>query len=86
MADILDNTQEQIEFLDEIKYKLLMESISDHEVESALWCDCGNEIPARRRAILPGVKNCVDCQEHIERGLRVERKGHNRNIASFTYG
>jgi phage/conjugal plasmid C-4 type zinc finger TraR family protein len=37
---------------------------------SALFCqnaDCGVEIPAARRAALPGVRLCIDCQEIKER-------------------
>jgi len=37
---------------------------------SAEYCeasDCGQPIPERRRAALPGVALCVECQERLER-------------------
>lgn len=36
--------------------------------ESEVYClDCGDEIPARRRIALPGVKYCVTCKVHYEK-------------------
>jgi phage/conjugal plasmid C-4 type zinc finger TraR family protein len=32
--------------------------------------DCGDDIPAARRAALPSCRRCVDCQERHERGAR----------------
>lgn len=35
---------------------------------SALLCvDCDDEIPAARRAAIPGVRRCVHCQSSAER-------------------
>lgn len=31
---------------------------------------CGEPIPDARRAALPGVPTCVECQTDLERGLR----------------
>ncbi|MDJ0777555.1 MAG: DksA/TraR family C4-type zinc finger protein [Gammaproteobacteria bacterium] len=36
--------------------------------ESRTHCDeCGAEIPAARRAAVPGVSHCVACQQEIDR-------------------
>ena len=33
-----------------------------------IYCeDCGAEIPAARRASVPGCTRCLDCQAHFER-------------------
>lgn len=32
--------------------------------------ECGEEIPVRRRAAVPGCQLCVGCQSEIERGVR----------------
>ena len=29
--------------------------------------DCGEEIPAARRAVIPSANRCIDCQEQQER-------------------
>ena len=45
--------------------------------ESARYCDeCGEEIPERRRAALPGVRTCVACQSG--RDAAVRQSGINR--------
>ena len=38
------------------------------EGPSRQFCDCGAEIPLARRAALPGVQTCIDCQREIELG------------------
>lgn len=46
--------------------------------ESATECvECGDPIPAARRAALPGVKLCIDCQQERDRAFRA-RPGINR--------
>ena len=32
-----------------------------YEGVSSQICECGNEIPEKRREQLPGIKTCVDC-------------------------
>ena len=45
--------------------------------ESADYCDvCGEPIPAKRRAALPGVRTCVACQS--ERDGQVRHSAINR--------
>ncbi len=45
--------------------------------ESADYCDvCGEDIPEKRRAALPGVRTCVACQS--ERDAAVRSSGINR--------
>ena len=47
--------------------------------ESETWCvECGEEIPEKRRAALPGVKRCVECQSGRDSALRsagINRRG-----------
>ena len=46
--------------------------------ESAVDCaECGEEIPEARRAALPGVKLCIECQQARDRAFR-PRAGINR--------
>lgn len=46
--------------------------------ESAAECaECGEPIPEARRAALPGVKLCIDCQEERDGAFRA-RPGINR--------
>ena len=46
--------------------------------ESAEACvDCGEPIPEARRAALPGVKLCIDCQQDRDTAFRA-RPGINR--------
>ena len=46
--------------------------------ESAVDCaECGEPIPEARRAALPGVKLCIDCQEARDGAFRT-RPGINR--------
>lgn len=45
--------------------------------ESAENCDiCGDDIPEKRRAALPGVRTCIGCQS--ERDKRLALSGINR--------
>jgi len=40
--------------------------------------DCGEAIPARRRAVLPGVRTCVSCQAHRDKAVvhsHINRRG-----------
>lgn len=47
--------------------------------EGLLHCeDCGEEIPARRREALPGVRLCVACQTELERAEEREFSLYNR--------
>ena len=47
--------------------------------ESAEWCDdCGEPVPQRRRAALPGTRTCVGCQSSRDASLRsagINRRG-----------
>lgn len=39
--------------------------------ESAEYCDdCGEEIPEKRRAALPGIRTCVSCQSDRDSAVR----------------
>ena len=39
--------------------------------ESAKWCDeCGEDIPEKRRAALPGVRTCIACQSARDATVR----------------
>ena len=47
--------------------------------ESLEWCeDCGEAIPERRRAALPGVRTCIACQSERDKAVRhstINRRG-----------
>ena len=47
--------------------------------ESERFCgDCGEPIPEKRRAALPGVKTCIACQSGIDRAVShsaINRRG-----------
>lgn len=46
----------------------------DHNAVSSLHCEaCGEDIPAPRRAAVPGCKTCAECQSVIE--LRNKQRG-----------
>ncbi len=45
--------------------------------KSAEYCDdCGEPIPERRRAVLPGVRTCINCQS--TRDTSVQHSSFNR--------
>jgi phage/conjugal plasmid C-4 type zinc finger TraR family protein len=63
MADLTDIAQERIERQLEAKIRML----TNRPVrQSATNCGCGEVIPEARRAALPGVQTCVDCQTASE--------------------
>jgi phage/conjugal plasmid C-4 type zinc finger TraR family protein len=47
--------------------------------ESLEWCEeCGEAIPPRRRAALPGVRTCIACQAARDKAVRhstINRRG-----------
>ena len=47
--------------------------------EGEIWCvECGEEIPERRRAALPGARTCVACQAELDRAVvhsTINRRG-----------
>ncbi|WP_134680737.1 DksA/TraR family C4-type zinc finger protein [Paracoccus ravus] len=50
------------------------------DAESAEFCDeCGEDIPARRRVAIPGVRLCVTCQSQHDKRFRpsagINRRG-----------
>lgn len=52
--------------------------INHAAVSATHCCDCGEEIPERRRELVAGCQRCADCQEEFEeRGkhLAVTRGG-----------
>jgi phage/conjugal plasmid C-4 type zinc finger TraR family protein len=47
--------------------------------ESLKFCeDCGEEIPAARRAALPGVRLCLECQAAAEKNRFADYSLYNR--------
>ena len=47
--------------------------------ESAKWCaECGEAIPEKRRAAMPGVRTCIACQSSRDSAVRhsaINRRG-----------
>jgi len=64
MADQADIASE----VEELERSLRIAAATHKSTEpSPEYCDCGRAIPAARRKLLPGVQNCVICQEALER-------------------
>lgn len=64
MADIIDNASE----IEELQRNA---ALSAHRIDrsaiSAEHCEeCGEEIPAPRRAAMPGCQMCASCQADLE--------------------
>jgi phage/conjugal plasmid C-4 type zinc finger TraR family protein len=48
-----------------------------HVAASAEYCYvCGDPIPEKRRAVVPGVQTCLECQTELEQGLLLAGKGN----------
>lgn len=67
-AEIIDQASELEEMLRE-------QAIAAHRINrnavSAEHCSkCGEDIPAPRRAAVPGCQTCAECQERRERKLK----------------
>lgn len=86
MADELDTMQERMALLDEMQERALLASAKQYGRESARECQCGNAIPEKRRAALPGVTTCVDCQAAREKGLKCQGFSPVRRLAGFSRG
>jgi len=62
MADDIDRAQDRID----AEMSARMQMTQRFDKPSLAECDeCGEEIPAERRAI-GGVTRCIDCQNHFE--------------------
>ena len=77
MADKMDTTQAHVEHMTALA---LTRHIADRQRQmdtiGTLEClECGEEIPARRRAALPNATRCIDCQSIVEHRGRYGRKG-----------
>lgn len=86
MSDVLDNMQERMAFLDEMRQQALLASAKQGGSESARECRCGNPIPEKRRVALRGVSTCVDCQTAMEKGLKCQGFSQARHLAGFSRG
>lgn len=85
MPDILDCIQNNMALLEEKQAQLLLESTKTSQGESACKCFCGNEIPEKRRYMLPGVTTYVECQIAKEKSLRC-MGGNSERRYSIIYG
>jgi phage/conjugal plasmid C-4 type zinc finger TraR family protein len=64
MADQVDIASE----VEELERSLRIAAATHKSAEpSPEFCECGRAIPLARRELLPGVQNCVICQEELER-------------------
>lgn len=60
MADIADIAQAQID----ITTAAALSKATAYTGESALYCcECGEQIPEKRRKLITGCQRCVDCQQ-----------------------
>ena len=71
MADDVDFADERIE--KELASALAARVI--YSGESALECECGEEISEGRRLAVPGVQECITCAEQAALKLRGVRRG-----------
>ncbi|MGV3827754.1 TraR/DksA C4-type zinc finger protein [Salmonella enterica] len=63
MPDICDHANEEMEFLNQIKFSRNPPPV---QPSATHCCDCGTPIPRRRREAVAGVRRCVDCQALLE--------------------
>ena len=69
MADIADRANDRMQ-ADLDRAIKAARGVSPAKVESADDCqECGECIPSARQIAIPGVQNCVDCQELVEARL-----------------
>ncbi|MGB3625158.1 MAG: DksA/TraR family C4-type zinc finger protein [Henriciella sp.] len=67
---------EQIE--DSIKDELMRIKAAQARGESLTHCvECGEDIPEKRRALVPGVRFCIDCRRERD-AATAQRGGINR--------
>jgi len=68
MADIIDTAAE----IEELQRNAALSAHRiDHNAVSAEHCaECCEDIPAPRRAAVPGCQMCVECQERKEHALK----------------
>ncbi|EEF6878883.1 TPA: TraR/DksA C4-type zinc finger protein [Salmonella enterica] len=72
MADEVDDAQLRTERLIQTGIQRVREGLSRRD---APWCeDCGGPISPARRACLPGVDTCVECQHKREFTRRHHRR------------
>lgn len=70
-AEIIDQANELAERHLEITIQNMR--IDHNAVSATHCCDCGEEIPARRRAAVAGCQRCADCQE-VEEIMKKHRR------------
>ena len=68
MADQIDTAQAMATLINDIALSrhLAAQRAHDHVIGTAECIECGEEIPASRRAALPYTARCVDCQSIAE--------------------
>lgn len=71
-AEIIDQASELEEMLRE--QAIAAHRINRNAVSADHCSECGEDIPAPRRAAVPGCQTCASCQEEIE--LRNKQRGN----------
>ena len=71
-AEIIDQANELAERRLEMTIQNMR--INHHAVSATHCCDCGEEIPERRRELVAGCQRCVSCASDIELRLKQEGK------------
>jgi phage/conjugal plasmid C-4 type zinc finger TraR family protein len=69
LADSLDLAQQHIELETAASIEIILARVR-HGRGSAYCTDCGEDIPAARRAQVPNAIRCVHCQTRFEFGRR----------------
>ena len=77
MADNIDTAQAHAERMtaQAITHHMAAQQRQMMTVGTAECVECGEEIPASRRAALPYATRCIDCQSIVEHRGRYGRKG-----------
>ncbi|MGJ0193865.1 TraR/DksA C4-type zinc finger protein [Pantoea sp. RRHST58] len=74
MADIIDEAMEVISLTETAEVEAIRRRLAR---PGRTTCEnCGEEIPAERRELLPSVTTCVGCQEILELRERTGQTGH----------
>ncbi|MBK0546986.1 TraR/DksA family transcriptional regulator [Klebsiella pneumoniae] len=71
-AEIIDQANELAELQREAAIAKCR--INHNAVSATHCCDCGEEIPERRRELVAGCQRCVSCASDIELRLKQEGK------------
>lgn len=62
-----DNVDIATDYLEQVTAAQIAARVRYQGTSLSHCVECGEEIPQRRRELLPGVRLCVECQARLER-------------------